>query len=103
MSVNLKRKKTAYSDANIPCTGLTDVESTGPCFASSVKVFITISGEVLSFYLSRFLGLDNIPPVALALVDSNASQWQDVKLKISEAGWSQNHIINQIMWIDSIG
>jgi hypothetical protein len=38
------------------------------CVLLQIYIYCIISGEVMSSYLSRMLGLDNVPAVALSLV-----------------------------------
>ena len=61
-----------------------------------------VTGELISFYLSRLLGLDNVPLVALAQVNSSSPQWHAVKPQMQRANWSEGVIIALIQWIDGI-
>ncbi len=58
------------------------------------------AGEVLSFYLSRLLGLDAVPAVALARVGGAAAQWRGVN--VSRAGWEEGRWVALIQWIDGL-
>ena len=54
-------------------------------------------GEVLSFYLGRMLGLDNIPVVVLSEADTSKPQWQGQDFR--KAGWDQGNTVAFIQWI----
>lgn len=56
-----------------------------------------IHGEILSFYLSRMLGLDSVPVVMLSQVNSTSPQWRGHNLTKTE--WQQGTIIALIQWI----
>ena len=58
------------------------------------------SGEVLSFYLSRLLGMDNVPAVVLAKTNITSKQWRSVN--ISHLEWEDNKTIAFIQWIDHL-
>lgn len=61
--------------------------------------FVTnmFTGEILSFYLSRMLGLDSVPVVMLSEVNSTSAQWRGHNLTKTE--WKQGTIIALIQWI----
>ena len=58
------------------------------------------AGEALSFYLSRMLGLDAVPAVALAEVNSSAPQWQGQD--IAQAQWHDGRTVAMIQWIEGL-
>lgn len=47
-----------------------------------------IQGEIFSFYLGRHLGIRNLVPSSLALVDARARRWSDAAPGIALARWS---------------
>lgn len=47
-----------------------------------------IQGEIFSFYLSRLLGIENLPPSALVLADPRNPQWSAAASQMALAGWS---------------
>jgi four-jointed box protein 1 len=59
-----------------------------------------VYGEILSFYLSRLLGLDNVPAVSLSRLDSQSVQWQGQNF--SAADWKDGQIVAMIQWIDDL-
>ncbi|KAK2186334.1 hypothetical protein NP493_205g01016 [Ridgeia piscesae] len=59
-----------------------------------------IHGEILSFYLSRMLGLDSVPVVMLSQVNSTSPQWRGHNLTKTE--WQQGTIIALIQWIHQL-
>ena len=58
------------------------------------------TGEVLSYYLSRLLGLDNIPVVVLSRVNSSAPQWQGQNL--TRAEWEEGQMVALIEWQEGL-
>ena len=65
----------------------------------SVNSVLLSSDEILVFYLSRFLELDNVPPVVLAKVDSSTAQWKKVASNFTKAKWKDGHMVALIKWI----
>nr|KAI8760751.1 four-jointed box protein 1-like isoform X1 [Biomphalaria glabrata] len=60
-----------------------------------------IQGEVLSYWLSRYMELDNVPPVAISAL--NSSQWQTHgEMMISHLNWSPDEYVGLSMWIEDI-
>lgn len=59
-----------------------------------------VFGEVLSFYLSRLIGLDNVPVVVLATTNSSSPQWKATDF--SKFEWENNVTIALIQWINGI-
>lgn len=57
-----------------------------------------ILGEALSFYLSRLLGLDNVPAVVLST--TSAGQWSAQNLKTLD--WSKDKLVALIQWIPNM-
>lgn len=69
-----------------------------------------VQGEVLSFYLARLLGINNVPAVILSRVDSESHQWNSVHRQLSsnesnmlaDTQWEQNTTVALIQWIDDL-
>ncbi|XP_070533157.1 four-jointed box protein 1-like [Ptychodera flava] len=61
-----------------------------------------LQGEVFSYYLSRLLGIKNVPPLALSLVRSSDWQWIKVSSDIPTAEWKENKIVILTEWIDNL-
>ena len=59
-----------------------------------------VSGEVLSFYLARMLGIDAVPTVALLQVNSSSPQWMGHDLKDTQ--WKQGKVVAMIQWINGL-
>ncbi|XP_061166823.1 four-jointed box protein 1-like [Saccostrea echinata] len=57
-----------------------------------------ILGEVLSFYLSRLLGMDNVPAVVLST--TVAGQWS--KRNLDRLNWKENQLVALIQWIPNM-
>ncbi|XP_071099818.1 four-jointed box protein 1-like [Haliotis cracherodii] len=59
-----------------------------------------VLGEVLSFYLSMLLGMDNVPAVLLSQVNDSSIHWRS---QDTEAlGWGNNQYVALIQWIDNM-
>ncbi|XP_005102027.1 uncharacterized protein LOC101849855 [Aplysia californica] len=56
-----------------------------------------VMGEVLSYWLSRLLSLDCVPPVSLSLVSS--AQWAELNKSKTDLGWEPEQYVALIMWI----
>ena len=76
-----------------------DIKTTRYYFLERVT-FPCFAGEALSFYLSRMLGLDAVPAVALTKVNSSAPQWQGQD--ISQAQWHDGRTVAMIQWIEGL-
>ncbi|MCL4141221.1 UNVERIFIED_CONTAM: hypothetical protein GTU68_028511 [Idotea baltica] len=48
-----------------------------------------IQGEIFSFYLSRLLGMKNVPPSALGVVKAGAWQWSGIGNQLALAQWAE--------------
>ncbi|CAE1269915.1 FJX1 [Acanthosepion pharaonis] len=59
-----------------------------------------VFGEVLSFYLSRLLGLDNIPVVSLSQVNHSLLQWKGIDF--NRLKWKEGNLVALIQWIPGI-
>ncbi|XP_029638792.1 four-jointed box protein 1 [Octopus sinensis] len=59
-----------------------------------------VLGEVLSFYLSRLLGLDNVPIVSLSKVNHSSVQWKGINF--SKLQWTEGNLVALIQWIPGI-
>ncbi|XP_022243466.1 uncharacterized protein LOC111086135 [Limulus polyphemus] len=60
-----------------------------------------VQGELLSFYLSRLLGIHNVPAVTLSAPDVG-QQWKNLNVSstLLRSGWALNSTIALIQWID---
>ena len=54
----------------------------------------------MSFYLSRILGLDNVPFVVLSQVNTSAPMWAGQDL--SSAEWDEGKYVGLILWINDL-
>lgn len=57
-------------------------------------------GEVLSFYLSRLLGVGHVPPVALS--DPASGRWEPVASQMSAAGWGDAPVVVLTPWVHGL-
>ena len=61
-----------------------------------------IQGEIFSFYLSRLLGLRNLPPSALGQVRSSDRKWTQVKTSLSSAQWVDDRPVVHTQFLDNL-
>ena len=76
-----------------------DIKTTRHYFLERVTSSF-FAGEALSFYLSRMLGLDAVPAVALTKINSSAPQWQGHN--IAQAKWHNGRTVAMIQWIEGL-
>ena len=57
---------------------------------------INLTGEVMSFYLSRLLGMDSVPAVLLAVTNQTSSRWSNVD--IASVQWQNGKVVALIQW-----
>lgn len=68
-------------------------DKTGMCVRYSQKQ-LQIYAEVLAFYLSRMLNMDNVPEVLLASSNSSSPRWKEVN--VTRFRWGDNVILSLI-------
>ena len=61
-----------------------------------------IQGEIFSFYLSRLLGLRNLPPSALGLVRPLSDQWSAVRPQLSLAQWAEDRPVVYTQFLEHL-
>ncbi|OWF43236.1 four-jointed box protein 1-like [Mizuhopecten yessoensis] len=59
-----------------------------------------VLGEVLSFYLSRLLGLDNVPAVVLSVTNHTSPRW--LATNYSRVDWKDGKVVALIQWIPNM-
>ncbi|XP_075044444.1 four-jointed box protein 1 [Mixophyes fleayi] len=59
-----------------------------------------IQGEVMSFYLSRLLGLRAVPPCVLSKVGS--AQWDPVQAELGGTGWMSGAFVTITPWLHNL-
>eukprot|EP00106_Octopus_bimaculoides_P004173 XP_014771615.1 PREDICTED: uncharacterized protein LOC106870138 [Octopus bimaculoides] len=76
--------------------------SNGIFWSSAIENLVPkdFAGEVLSFYLSRLLGLDNVPIVSLSKVNHSSVQWKGINF--SKLQWTEGNLVALIQWIPGI-
>lgn len=62
-----------------------------------------IQGEIFSFYLSRLLGLRNLPPSSLALVRPRERKWINVQSSLSQAQWTEDRPVVYTQFLNDLG
>ncbi|GFR01993.1 hypothetical protein TNCT_505511 [Trichonephila clavata] len=61
-----------------------------------------IQGEIFSFYLGRLLGLRNLSPSALALVDPKTKRWSSAASQIALAQWSSERPVVLTQFVENL-
>ena len=61
-----------------------------------------IQGEIFSFYLSRILGLTNVPPSALGVVRAGAWQWSGVGSQLALAQWAEERPVVMTRYVQDL-
>ena len=61
-----------------------------------------IQGEIYSYYLSKLLGINNVPPSVLHLADSSKDQWRMVGEEVANARWSEEKPVILSQWINNL-
>ncbi|KAK4298881.1 hypothetical protein Pmani_028806 [Petrolisthes manimaculis] len=61
-----------------------------------------IQGEIFSFYLSRLLGLTNVPPSALGVVRAGAWQWAGVGNQLALAQWAEERPVVMTRFVEDL-
>jgi four-jointed box protein 1 len=61
-----------------------------------------IQGEIFSFYLSRLLGLRNLPPSSLGLVRPQDRQWINVQSSLNQAQWTEDRPVVYTQFLNDL-
>ncbi|XP_064594666.1 uncharacterized protein LOC135461476 [Liolophura sinensis] len=61
-----------------------------------------IQGEIFSYYLSRLLGLNNVPRPMVTKIDTNARHWSRVRDFVASAQWSTQTPFVLTRWIENL-
>lgn len=61
-----------------------------------------IQGEIFSFYLSRVLGIHNVPPSSLALIGADSDRWARVRDQVTLAQWSDDRPVVMTKFLDHV-
>ena len=61
-----------------------------------------IQGEIFSFYLSRLLGLPNLPPSSLGLVRPLDRQWINVQSLVNQAQWTEDRPVVYTQFLNDL-
>ena len=64
--------------------------------------FDQIQGEIFSFYLSRLLGITNVPPSALSVVRTSSWQWSSVGNQLALAQWAEERPVVLTKFVDGL-
>ncbi|XP_076057997.1 four-jointed box kinase [Oratosquilla oratoria] len=61
-----------------------------------------IQGEIFSFYLSRLLGINNVPPSVLGLVRAQSWQWMGVRNQLALAQWAEDRPVVMTRYVQDL-
>lgn len=61
-----------------------------------------LRGELYTYYLSRYLGLNKVPPVKLDRIDYSQARWANVTLPDSRKGWRNGRQVVLSLYIDDL-
>lgn len=61
-----------------------------------------IQGEIFSFYLGRLLGIRNLSPSSLALVDVRTKRWSSAASQIALAQWSSDRPVVLTQFVEDL-
>lgn len=61
-----------------------------------------IQGEIYSYYLSKLLGINNVPPSTIQLADTTTDQWRMVSRELANAQWSEEKPVILSEWIEGL-
>ena len=61
-----------------------------------------IQGELYSFYLSRLLGMEQVPPPVVVRPDPQDNQWSTVEREVAKAGWVSDRPVLLTPWISNL-
>ncbi|XP_055952559.1 extracellular serine/threonine protein kinase four-jointed-like [Argiope bruennichi] len=61
-----------------------------------------IQGEIFSFYLGRLLGIRNLSPSSLALVDARTRRWSSAASQIALAQWSSERPVVLTQFVENL-
>ena len=61
-----------------------------------------LQGEIFSFYLAELLGINNVPPTTLHLVNSESDQWKSVHSDMANAQWGDNKVVILTQYIEGL-
>lgn len=61
-----------------------------------------IQGEIFSFYLSKLLGISNVPPSSLHLVNSIDDRWRTVTGEIANSKWADDKVVIFTQFVEGL-
>lgn len=61
-----------------------------------------IQGEIFSFYLSRLLGINRVPPTALSTIKTKEPQWSTLSHDIARAQWGEDKVVILSQYVNSL-
>lgn len=61
-----------------------------------------IQGEIFSFYLSKLLGIDNVPPSSLHLVNTIDDRWRTVTGEIANSKWADDKVVIFTQFVEGL-
>lgn len=61
-----------------------------------------IQGDIFSFYLAQLLGMQNLPPATLGLLQGHERQWLSVRSQLTLAQWNEQKPIVMTKFVDNL-
>ncbi|KAK3097612.1 hypothetical protein FSP39_011405 [Pinctada imbricata] len=61
-----------------------------------------MQGEIFSFYLAKLLGINNVPPTSLHVVNSDSDQWSSVHSEIANSQWGDGKVVILTQYIEGL-
>ena len=61
-----------------------------------------IQGEVYSYYLSRALGISNVPPAIVMQPNPREDQWRRVHMSLASAQWATDKVVIVTPWVKGL-
>ncbi|XP_061176569.1 four-jointed box protein 1-like [Saccostrea echinata] len=61
-----------------------------------------IQGDIFSFYLSKLLGISNVPPSSLHLVNTIDDRWRTVTGEIANSKWADDKVVIFTQFVEGL-
>ena len=61
-----------------------------------------LQGEIFSYYLSKLLGIDNVPPSSLHLVNTMDDRWRTVTGEIANSKWADDKVVIFTQFVEGL-
>ena len=64
--------------------------------------YCLLTGDIMTFHLSRLLGMDNVPFLGVVVVNSTDRKWAAVAESITDAGWVDGEFVTLAQWMENL-